>query len=80
MLSFAIATFFALSLMGALLVIGMMFSSYRERIAQVVLDGLGRKAAGSVTITPRYQHHTIKPRQMVLQHRTMRTAPLRAAA
>ena len=80
MLTFAIATFFTLSLIGALLVIGMMFFGYRERILKVVLDGLDKENDRPMTVSQPYRHRTIKPRQMVQKHRTLRPTPMRVAA
>ena len=40
MLAFAIASFFALALIGSVTVIGLMFFGYREKILDVLLEGL----------------------------------------
>ena len=80
MLAFAIAAFFSLSLVGALFIIGMMFYGYKERIKQIILDGLNRNSAGPVVTPNPYRHRMIRPRQMVQQHRTLQPAQLRAAA
>ncbi|MGB5485357.1 hypothetical protein [Parasphingorhabdus sp.] len=46
MLTFAIAAFFILTLIGAMLIIGIMLFGYRSRIAKVVRSGLGEETAG----------------------------------
>lgn len=45
MLTFAIASFFALSLIGGLLVIGTMFWGYRGKIETTILGGLRNQHA-----------------------------------
>lgn len=79
MLAFAIASFFAFALIGSLLVIGLMFFGYRERITEVVLIGLGEEEP-TIIARPPFRVRTIKPRQVILKNRGLRPAPLSAAA
>ncbi len=80
MLIFAISAFFALSLIGAMVVIGTTILGYRKRIAEVVSCGLAIPEFGSAVVPEPYLHRVIKPRQMLSQHRSLQPAPLRAAA
>jgi hypothetical protein len=79
MLAFAIATFFTITLMGSLLVIGLMFFGYRERILQVVLTGLDKEEP-SIIAKPPFRVQTIRPRQVILKSRGLQPAPLAVAA
>lgn len=79
MLAFAIASFFAIALVGALLVIGLMFFGYRERIAQVLVAGLSEEEP-TIIAQPPFRVQTIKPRQVILKNRGLQPAPLSAAA
>ena len=79
MLAFAIASFFTIALMGSLLVIGFMFFAYRNRIAQVLLDGLGQESP-TIVAQPPMQVRTIKPRQVVFKSRGVQPVQLSVAA
>lgn len=79
MLTFAIASFFAIALTGSLLVIGLMFFGYRERIAQVLLEGLSEETP-TIIAQPPFRVRTIKPRQVILKNRGLQPVPLSAAA
>lgn len=91
MLTFAIATFFALALSGALLTIIAMFYAYRNKIETVIIAGLAHDIGRDDTCDDAYdpvivpQNHAqprrafkaqqIKPRYFLCQ-----PAPLPAAA
>lgn len=79
MLAFAIASFFAITLMGSLLVIGLMFFGYRERILQTLLAGFDKEEP-SIIAKPPFQVRTIRPRQVILKSRGLQPAPLAVAA
>lgn len=79
MLAFAIATFFTITLMGSLLVIGLMFFGYRERILQILLAGLDKEEP-SIIAKPPFQVRTIRPRQVIVKSRGLQPAPLAVAA
>ena len=80
MLAFALATFFAIALFGALSVIGLMFFGYHERIIAVLENGLQGDEAPTVTPLSSYRHRAVKPRQMVRQYQPQQPVPMRVAA
>lgn len=80
MLAIAILTFFLLSLIGALVIIGTMIFEYRKRIAEVVSYGLGVSDIETTIVPEPYRHRVIKPRQILSRHRSLQPVPLRAAA
>lgn len=80
MLTFAITTFFALALFGALSVIGMMFFGYREKITNVILSELQPDALLPTTELTSYRYRTVKPHQMIKRNRPLHSTPLRVAA
>ncbi|GAB5488166.1 MAG: hypothetical protein Pars2KO_17360 [Parasphingorhabdus sp.] len=79
MLAFAIASFFAITFIGSLLVIGLMFFGYRKRILQVLLAGLDKEEP-SIIAKPPFRVRTIRPRQVILKSRGLQPAPLSVAA
>jgi hypothetical protein len=79
MLMIAIATFFALTFMGALLTIGMMFHAYRDKIKAVIVAELGETSIQSPVPSPRYHTRVSKP-YPATRRRAVRPVPLRAAA
>ena len=62
MLTFAIAAFFVLVLIGAVLVIGIMLFGYRSKIGGVIFDGLGRDNTGKApalhSLRPKYNENS----------------------
>ncbi len=79
MLGFAIASFFAIALTGSLLVIGLMFFGYRERIAQVLLNRLNEESP-TIIAQPPLKVRTIKPHQVIAKNRGLQPTQLSAAA
>lgn len=79
MLAFAIASFFALALIGSVLIIGLMFFGYRERIAHVLIEGLESEEP-TILSQPPFQVRSIKPRQVILKNRGLQPALLSAVA
>lgn len=79
MLAFAIASFFAIALIGSLLVIGLMFFGYREKILQVLLEGFGEEEP-TIIAQPPFKVRTIKPRQVIAKNRALQPTLLSAAA
>lgn len=84
MLTFAITSLFALSLFGALSVIGYMFVTYRGKIASVIRQGLELPAAETSTITSackvRVTSTRVSGMPVRVQNRSPRPAPLAVAA
>ncbi|WP_417593764.1 hypothetical protein [Parasphingorhabdus sp.] len=80
MLSIAISTFFALALFGAAMVIAMMFSQYRDRIVNVIQNGMEARQAEAIRQTTSYRRRTVKSSQPMTQNRAVKPAPLRVAA
>ena len=87
MLTFAIATFFALALSGALLTIAAMFHAYRHKIKSVIVAGLiGDDTDGNSAIAPviSQRNHSqslpLKPHQIKGRRFSPQPVPLRAAA
>lgn len=84
MLTFAITSLFALSLFGALSVIGYMFVAYRGKIAFVIRQELELPAAGLSTIPSarKVRVTSIRPSAtpVRLQNRSPRPAQLAVAA
>lgn len=80
MLAFAIASFFAIALMGALLVIGLMFFGYHEKIIAVILDGLAKDDSPTIIAEAPFRVRNIKPRQVIRKNRALQPVPLSAAA
>jgi hypothetical protein len=80
MLSIAISTFFALALFGAATVIAMMFFQYRDKIVSVVQSELKADRSEVVLRPTAYRHRIVKAPQLMNQHRSLQSAPLRAAA
>jgi len=79
MLAFGIASFFALTLTGSLLVIGLMFFGYREKIAEVLLTGL-TEHDDTIIAEPPVRVRAIMPRQVIVKNRNLQPAQLSAAA
>ncbi len=80
MLTFAIATFFALALIGAVLTIGMMFHTYQDKIMAVIVAELGEKNVSAQAVSQRNRGPANKACRTSPHRRTVRTVPLRAAA
>ena len=80
MLTIAIATFFALAFAGALLVIGLMFVQYHGKIRSVIQSGIATSQSSPASHSPTYRHRTVKTQQLATRHRSLQSAPLRAAA
>ena len=80
MLSIAISTFFAIAFFGAVTVIAMTFFQYRGKIAQVVQYELNAAQLRTDSEPTHYRHRTIRSRQPMTGHRSLRPVPLRAAA
>lgn len=80
MLTFAIATFFTLALIGAVLTIGMMFHTYQDKIMAVIVAELGEKNVSASAISQRNRSSANKAYRTSPHRRTVRITPLRAAA
>ena len=87
MLTFAIATFFALALTGALLTIIAMFYGYRNKIKSVIIAGLSQNIEDNIAPDPviAHQNHAFprrafKTQQVKSRYSVRQPVPLRAAA
>ncbi len=80
MLNIAISTVFALAFFGAATVIAMMFFQYRDKIVSVVQSELKTGGSEAVLRPTAYRHRIVKAPQLMNQHRSLQSAPLRAAA
>ena len=80
MLTIVIATFFALAFAGALLVIGLMFVQYHGKIRSVIQSGIATSQSSPASHSPTYRHRTVKTQPLATRHRSLQSAPLRAAA
>ncbi|MGB5483612.1 hypothetical protein [Parasphingorhabdus sp.] len=80
MLSFAISTLFALAFFGSATVIAMMFVQYRGKIVSVIQSELKADQSAAVSRPTAYRHRTVKVSQLMNQHRSLQSAPLRVAA
>lgn len=87
MFTFAIATFFALALTGALLTIIAMFYGYRNKIKSVIIAGLSQNIEGNIAPDPVivHQNHALprcafKTQQFKSRYSVRQPVPLRAAA
>lgn len=80
MLTFAIAIFFALALIGSLLVIGLMVFAYREQITAALLKGLDQTETLSIIPEAPVKFRQIKPRQVIFKYRGLQPPPLSVAA
>ncbi|MEH6789424.1 hypothetical protein [Parasphingorhabdus sp.] len=80
MLGIAISTFFVIAFLGSAAVIAMMFLQYRDKIASVIQAELQPIRAKAGTPSSPYRHRTVKTPQLMSQHRSLQTVPLRAAA
>lgn len=79
MLSFAIATFFALALAGAVLTITSMFLAYQDKIKAVIVAELGQNLAQTPMASTPYRVRASKA-YPAIRRRSFQSAPIRAAA
>jgi len=77
MLGIAISTFFVIAFLGSAAVIAIMFLQYRDKIASVIQ---AERQPIRIKAAPPYRHRTVKTPQLMSQHRSLQTVPLRAAA
>jgi len=80
MLGIAVSVFFALALLGSVAVIAMMFFQYRDRIASVVQNERQADRTDSPLRSSAYRHRSAKAAMPMTQYRSLKPAPLRAAA
>ncbi len=80
MLSIAISSFFLVALFGAVTVIAMMFSRYRDRITSVIQAELQSDRGKPVLASSAPYHRIVRTPQIAVRHRSLQTVPLRAAA
>lgn len=80
MLGIAISTFFALAFIGSATIITMMFLQYRDRIVSVIQSELKTEQSEALLPPAAYRHRTVKAPQLMTQHRSLQSVPLRVAA
>lgn len=80
MLTIAIATFFALALMGSLLTIAMMFHAYRDKIKAVIMAELGENVTVTSGISQRGPVPATRAYRTNARRHSFQSVPMRAAA
>ena len=80
MLSIAISTLFALAFIGSATIIAMMFFQYQGRIVSVIQNELHTDKSEALLRPAAYRHRTGKAPQLMTQHRSLQSVPLRVAA
>lgn len=80
MLTIAISSFFALALVGALFIIGMMFHAYQGKIKAVILAELGDTIVTKTLVSQRNHSLVAKPYRTKVRRHSFQPVPLRAAA
>ena len=80
MLSIAISTLFALAFIGSATIIAMMFFQYQGRIVSVIQNELHTDQSEAHLRPAVYRHRTVKAPQLMTQHRSLQSVPLRVAA
>lgn len=80
MLSIAISSFFALTLIGSAAVIAAMFLQYRDRIVSVMENELRAEPCEAAFPSSPYRPRTVKTPKLMTQHRSLQRDLLRVAA